>query len=306
MNNIKFFVEMSVNFLSGSIISAIANTLTIIGIPITAIVILLSSLMPWYSHNKLEKEVAKLRFESNRDYVEFIMGRPNVKKEISYDFYKGTEKTIETGNLNMYYKFDNIIICYFDKDDSLFGYVVTSGSKYFNPKIPYTSEKKLLKSRFKQIQPINTKNNYDQPDLTAYSFFTRTHSDYIEKYYAEIFNLNELGLVGVAATNLPDTTSPQYQNLFSYLSDLSWYHQETNDEFRKIYEKEFEHTTFFCDNNEIKEEITDKGYFLKTKQEKPNSYFAFKTSDGIDTYQFVKEQLLQHYFVDEFLVKQQK
>ena len=306
METIKIIFEKLVDVLSSPQVSALANIVTIIGVSITTVSVLLSSLMPWYDHNKLEKEVTKLRFESSRDYVEFIMGKPNLNKEMSYDFYEGTRKFNESGHLDLYYKEGNIIICYFDKNDSLFGYVITSGNKYFNPKIPYTSGKRLLKSRYEQIQPYNSRFSYDQPDLWAYSFFTRTDSPYIEKYYTEIFDLNEYGLVGVAATDLPDTDSSRFRGLFDYLSDLSWYQENVDDEFRKVYEAEFVDTTFFCDDKAIKDEITEKGYFQKAKQEKPNSYFAFKTTDGIDTKQFVKDQLLKHYFVDEFLITQQK
>ena len=288
--------------LSGTKVSAVANVVTIIGVSVVTFGVFLSNLMPWYVHNQLEKEVARLKFDTNRDYVEFIMGKPNVSKEISYDSYSGTEKNVETGHFEMYYRDSNIIICYFDKSDSLFGYVVTSGSKYFNPEIPHTSGKKLLKSGFEQIQPINTKTVYNQPDLKAYSFFTRTDSTYIEKYYAEIFDLNEYGLIGVAATNLPDTDSGRYRELFDYLSDLSYCQEGIDDEFRNVYDKGFSDTTFYCDDGKIIEEITEKGYFLKTRGERPNSYFAFDTSGETDAYQFVKEQLLKHYFVDEFLV----
>lgn len=86
-----------------------------------------------------EKQLEQIKISSSEEYVESVLGTPIIKTKYNYYPYSNTnmmpeQDIVKQEGIKIVYNNEfYIIICYFDKDNVLSGYVLTSKNKKFKP-----------------------------------------------------------------------------------------------------------------------------------------------------------------------------
>lgn len=289
-------------------LEAISLLVSIAGFGIV-IFVFFRNIYPGTLPEEFAKKAYDMRLGQNYDFLEKSFGIPNMSEPVEY---MTTEGKNETGIRNTYYSSDYMLISYFDRNKSLFGYVVISNNKYFKPRIPNTNSSsnkvdlQILKGvQFKQINPINYNDTKLTPTLSQYLFFARSGSKYIEQYYAEVYDLKLQGFLGVAITDSNNLNSKSIKQSIQKISDIS-YPSDTNEFYIK-YKEYFKDLEFYTKDSKVIENAR-KEVYSKTNidKESPNSFFLFSQVARVDTKMFIEKNLNNKYFIDNMVLLQQK
>lgn len=293
-----------------SIIGLISSIITIVGISLITIFSSLWGKLPSQMGNELENQLYSLRLGQNYVFVKEILGTPNsVQSKEYFDFNNESN----TGKEVLYVKNDLIIISYFDNQDNLFGYVVINNNKHCNPKIPMTSQRgkinlqRIGNVNFSDIIISNPYNldEIEKPELNYISFFARSGSNYIPEYYCEIYDTKGMGFLGIGITNFSIPSFNGYNKYFDKIGDMTIDSDFTNKQWNSL--KYPYNLTFFSEridsknNSDIKDFIEQRSDVSRAY---PNSYFIF--SYDINVEKFLKDNLADEYFSDNFYVLQIK
>lgn len=290
------------------LLEAISLLVSIAGFVIV-IFVFFKNMYPGTVPKAFTKKVYDIRLGQNYDFLEKCFGIPNMSEPIEYTTIDGKN---ETGIRNTYYTSDYILISYFDCNKSIFGYVVISNNKYFKPKIPNTNNfsnkmdlQILKKVQFKQVNPINYNDSKLTPTLSQYVFFARSGSKYIEQYYAEIYDLQLQGFLGLAITDCNNSNSKLIKQSIQKISEISY--PSYSNKFYQKYKEYFKGFEFYTKDSEVIKNAR-KEVYSKTNidKEMPNSFFLFSQVSRVDTKSFIEKNLKNKYFIDNMVLLQQK
>lgn len=290
------------------ILEAISLLVSIVGFVIV-IFVFFKNMYPGTVPKAFTKKVYDIRLGQNCDFFQKCFGIPNMSEPIEY---MTTDGKNETGIRDTYYASDYILISYFDCNKSLFGYVIISNNKYFKPRIPNTNNfsnkidlQILKKIQFKQVNPINYNDSKLTPTLSQYVFFARSGSKYIEQYYAEIYDLQLQGFLGLAITDCNNSNSKPIKQSIQKISEINY--PSDSNEFYQKYKKYFEDLEFYTSDPEVIKNAR-KEVYSKTNMDKeiPNSFFLFSQVSRVNTKSFIEKNLKNKYFIDNMVLLQQK
>ncbi|WP_058300927.1 ETEC_3214 domain-containing protein [Gorillibacterium timonense] len=291
---------------SKQIFEFVAAVVTIVGWIIVAFSFG-KDLLPGTDLKAFAQKVSDLRLGQNYSFIEKKLGIPTIIEDIKYQTSNNTD---ERGSVATYYADDYIVLTYFDNNHSLFGYVVISDSKYFNPRIPSTinsakdGQQRLNNLPIKNLNPSNYSHKDWAPLLVHQYIFARSGSPDLEKYYIEIYDMLNDGYFGVAITDI-NRESKSMEDVFTNLGEIT--KPEESNSFYQHYKKYFDFVNFHISFSEEAKDVQKKIYEkTKINNEEMNSYFFFSKISKVDTNRFIENRLKNNYFITKQTILQLK